>query len=79
MQVRAFVRDFPWFHRWIGLIGNTMFFIATILTVFSGDWVLSTSSTWLFILGSFGMMVDSYGEKLFKYDEESMLAKAAHE
>ena len=76
LNARAFsklVHDFPWFHRWVGAFGNTLFFIGSVFFLFAN---LLTLGTWLFILGSFGMMTDSFGEKLFRYEEESR-SKAA--
>lgn len=62
---------FPWFHRWIGVAGNTMFFVGSALLLFGSSLTAAESSTWLFILGALGMLVDSIGEKLYRYEEES--------
>lgn len=64
---RKLVYDFPWFHRWVGAFGNTLFFVGSILFLFAN---LLTLGTWLFILGSFGMMIDSFGGKLVRYEEQ---------
>lgn len=74
LNVRAIsklVHDFPWFHRWVGAAGNTAFFVGSAALLFGGSLVASDVSTWLFILGSLGMMIDSFGEKLYRYEEES--------
>lgn len=74
LNVRALsklVHAFPWFHRWVGAAGNTMFFVGSAALLFGGSLIASDASTWLFILGSLGMMVDSFGEKLYRYEEES--------
>lgn len=59
--------DFPWFHRWIGLIGNSLFVLGSIFFLFPG---LVMPGTWIFIAASAGMMVDSLGEKLVRREQE---------
>lgn len=59
--------DFPWFHRWIGLIGNTLFVLGSICFLFPG---LMIPGTWVFIAASAGMMIDSIGEKLVRRESE---------
>ncbi|NLG46786.1 YrhK family protein [Gordonia sp. (in: high G+C Gram-positive bacteria)] len=67
-------RDFPWFHRWIGLIGNTGFVIGSILFLVPG---LVYSGTWIFVLASTGMMIDSAGEKILRREEERRKTETA--
>ncbi len=60
--------DFPWFHRWIGLIGNTLFVLGSIFFLSPG---LMDAGTWIFIAASAGMMFDSIGEKLVRRENET--------
>lgn len=64
--IRKLIYDFPWFHRWVGAVGNTLFFIGSVFFLFEE---LLMPATWIFIIGSFGMMLDSFGEKLYRYEE----------
>ena len=64
--IRGIAYEFPWFHRWMGAIGNTCFVIGSVFFLFKG---LVYPGTWIFILASLGMMIDSFGEKLVKYEE----------
>jgi hypothetical protein len=51
----------------MGLIGNSAFVLGSIFFLFPG---LVESGTWIFILASAGMMVDSIGEKLVRREHE---------
>ncbi|WP_178945208.1 YrhK family protein [Kocuria sp. TGY1127_2] len=64
--------DFPWFHRWIGLIGNTLFVLGSIFFLSPG---LMDAGTWIFIAASAGMMFDSIGEKLVRRENETRNAE----
>lgn len=55
----SFLRDFPWIHLLIGLAGNLLFFVGSIM-FFSKQ--LETGAIWLFVLGSLGMLIGSLGE-----------------
>lgn len=66
-SIRVFAHNFPWFHRWMGAAGNTLFVIGSVFFLFKG---LVYPGTWIFVAGSFGMMVDSFGEKLLRYEEQ---------
>ncbi|MGO1201389.1 MAG: YrhK family protein [Dermabacteraceae bacterium] len=63
----ALAHDYPWFHRWMGLIGNTAFVLGSIFFLFPD---LLIPGTWIFILASSGMMIDSIGEKLSHRERE---------
>lgn len=66
-----------WFHRWIGAIGNTCFVIGSVFFLYPS---METIGTWIFIIASSGMMIDSFGEKLARYEVEqstSALPRAA--
>jgi hypothetical protein len=65
--VRTFVHDFPWFHRWIGLVGNALFVIGSVFFLFDQ---LVIPGTWIFVGASAGLLTDSVGEKLRAREEE---------
>jgi hypothetical protein len=65
--VRSFVHDFPWFHRWMGLVGNALFVIGSVFFLFDR---LVIAGTWIFVGASLGLLADSVGEKLRTREEE---------
>lgn len=65
--LRALVHDYPWFHRWMGLVGNMLFVIGSVFFLFER---LTIAGTWIFVGASFGLMVDSIGEKLVRREDE---------
>ena len=52
------VDDYEWVHTLLGLIGNVAFFVGSVFFLFEP---LKTAGIWLFIVGSFGMLVGSVG------------------
>lgn len=60
------IHDFPWLHRVLGLTGNAAFFVGSIL--FFSE-ALKTAGIWLFVIGSFFMLVGSAGEFLVRWAE----------
>lgn len=71
--VKTIVQDFGWIHLSLGLAGNTAFFVGSILFLPAFE-PLKTLGVWLFIAGSFGMMVGAVGRllvDLFERQEES--------
>ncbi len=65
VPLRRIAEDYPWIHAGLGLAGNTTFFVGSIFFLFTG---LRVAGTWLFILGSFGMLVDTVGEILLRLE-----------
>ena len=65
--VASFVRNFPWFHRWMGLVGNALFVIGSVFFLYER---LVMPGTWIFVGASCGMLVDSVGEKILRREEE---------
>lgn len=65
--LRTLVHDYPWFHRWMGLVGNALFVVGSVFFLFKG---LVITGTWIFIGASLGLMLDSIGEKLTKHEDE---------
>lgn len=61
------MREFPWVHLGLGLVGNTMFFLGSIFFFYEG---LKTLGIWLFVIGSFGMLTASVGEFLIRIEKK---------
>jgi YrhK-like protein len=73
-MIRDFLHDYPWFHRWMGLVGNTLFVVGSVFFLFDR---LVIPGTWIFVGASFGLMVDSVGEKVAKYEDDRRRTSAA--
>ena len=62
--IRTFFHRFEWIHVALGVIGNASFAVGSVF-------FLSESTrqvgTWLFIVGSFGMLIGSVGSAIVKY------------
>ncbi|MDG4812522.1 YrhK family protein [Hydrogenovibrio sp. 3SP14C1] len=61
--LRILVQDYGWIHISLGLFGNTMFFIGSVLFLPSFE-IYRTLAVWLFIVGSFFMLIGSVGRLL---------------
>lgn len=61
--VRAFFEDFEWIHIGLGLIGNLSFAVGSVLFLWESTRPLGT---WLFIVGSIGMLIGSIGSAVVK-------------
>ncbi|NCP19758.1 MAG: hypothetical protein GW855_11440 [Erythrobacter sp.] len=59
--LRLIVKDYGWIHTSIGLIGNVLFVIGSVLFLPSFS-SLQTLGVWLFIVGSFLMMIGAAGQ-----------------
>lgn len=67
-MIKTFVKDYPLIHLGLGLIGNTLFVIGSIL-------FLERFSAWhhvavvIFIVGSLGMLLGAIGKALTDLDK----------
>lgn len=61
------LRDFPWVHLGLGLVGNACFFVGSIFFFYES---LKTAGIWLFVIGSLGMLLGSIGEFLVKVEKK---------
>jgi hypothetical protein len=64
------VHDFRWVHLSLGLLGNTAFVVGSVFFLPALE-PLQTLGVWLFIGGSFLMLVGAAGEllvRVWKYD-----------
>ena len=62
------VRDYQWVHLSLGLLGNTSFFVGSVLFLFEQ---LKLAGVWLFIIGSAGMLIGSAGSAVVKLFSEA--------
>lgn len=62
--LRDFVDDFPVIHLIIGGVGNATFLVGSAFFLVPS---LETAALWLFVVGSFGMLVGSLGEAFVRY------------
>lgn len=60
------LRDFPWVHLGIGLLGNAAFFAGSIMFFFDSVKVVAI---WLFVIGSLGMLIGSLGELFVRIEK----------
>ena len=73
--VRTLVQDFGWIHTGIGMLGNTAFFLGSIAFLPDlGKWGAvgtewKTVGVWLFIFGTFLMLVGAIGHFLVQVYE----------
>jgi hypothetical protein len=67
--IKTIVQDYGWIHLSLGLAGNLMFVIGSVLFLPRfGAW--QTTDVWLFIIGSALMMVRALGNLLVSLYEE---------
>ncbi len=64
-MLRAFVKDYEWVHIGIGLFGNLLFFVGSVFFIWS---LLEPAGVWLFIIGSFAMLIGSLGEAVIRWE-----------
>jgi hypothetical protein len=62
-DVQEIVRDYEWFHTMVGIVGNISFFAGSILFLFEAT---KRAGLWLFVVGSFGMLLGSVGAALVR-------------
>ncbi|MEQ3638036.1 YrhK family protein [Alcanivorax sp.] len=62
---RALVHQYQWFHVILGLIGNGTFVVGSVFFLWD-SW--QQAGTWLFIIGSVGMLIGSIGSAIVTYE-----------
>lgn len=67
----ALVEEFHWLHLTLGLIGNVSFFVGSVLFLFEP---LKTAGIWLFIVGSFGMLLGTIGDAVVSHRGDDVAA-----
>lgn len=63
----AVLSDFPWVHLALGLFGNTLFVVGSVLFFWEST---KTLGIWLFVFGSSGMLLGSVGELLVRVEKK---------
>ena len=70
--IRTLVRDYGWIHLSIGLTGNALFFVGSVLFLPKFDH-LDPIPVWIFIVGSLLMLIGALGQLLVRiYETEEM-------
>ncbi|WP_409180327.1 YrhK family protein [Amycolatopsis sp. VS8301801F10] len=69
MNVKSFVREFPTIHLAVGVIGNVIFFVGSVLFISDATELLAI---WLFIVGSFGMMLGAIGQAIYVHERHRL-------
>lgn len=59
--IQEFVHERKWIHISLGIFGNVCFFVGSIFFLSEA---LQGLGTWLFIVGSAGMLIDSVGDAI---------------
>lgn len=64
-MLHVLVCDYEWIHICLGLIGNCAFVLGSFLffSESTKQWAL-----WLFVIGSFGMLIGSIGNAFVKFE-----------
>ena len=57
------LRDYEWVHLTLGLIGNVCFVVGSAFFLYE---TLKIEGTWLFIIGSSGMLIGAVGSAVVK-------------
>jgi hypothetical protein len=61
---RAFFEKYEWIHTTLGILGNVLFFVGSIMFLYEA---LKRLGVWLFIVGSFLMLVGAVGDAVVKW------------
>lgn len=69
-RFRRWANDFGWFHQGIGMLGGVSFFVGSILFLWKDP--LQMIGVWLFIIGSFGMMIGNIGSFLIQLESSKL-------
>ena len=64
--IRGFVAENFWIHTIVGIIGNSSFFVGSILLLSSSA---RYTAIWLFVFGSAGMLLGDIGDGLAHWEQ----------
>ena len=62
--LRAFFDEYEWIHLSLGIVGNLLFFVGSVLFLFDP---IKRLDIYTFIVGSFLMLVGAVGKALVRY------------
>lgn len=65
-RFRRLAADFQWLHQGIGIFGGLTFFVGSIFFLWKDP--IQIIGVWLFIFGSFGMLIGNVGSFIVKYE-----------
>lgn len=66
MDIKRFVNDFEWVHTLIGICGNTLFFVGSLLFLSEAT---KDIGVWTFIVGSAFMLIGSIGSAIVQLSD----------
>ena len=66
--IQTLVHDYEWIHTGIGITGNGLFFIGSVLFLREAT---KSVGVWLFIVGALFMLVGSLGSAVVKLTDRS--------
>lgn len=66
-RVSHFVRDFPQVHLGLGLFGNFLFVVGSIMFFYPS---VKTAAVWIFVVASVGMFLGSLGQMVVRIDKQ---------
>lgn len=69
-RFRRLANDFSWFHQGLGVLGCVSFFVGGVLFLWKDP--LQLVGVWLFIVGSFGMLIGNIGSFLVQLENTKM-------
>ncbi|EFL10025.1 predicted protein [Streptomyces sp. AA4] len=69
VNVKSFVREFPTIHLVVGVLGNVIFFVGSVLFLSASTELLAI---WLFIIGSLGMMLGAIGQAVYIHERHRL-------
>lgn len=67
--IRGFAAEKFWIHTIVGIVGNTGFFVGSVLLLSSSA---RNIAIWLFVLGSAGMLLGDIGDGLVHWEERRL-------
>lgn len=69
-RISRLISDFRWVHTGLGLVGNLSFFVGSVCFLYTD--LIKEVGVWLFIIGSFGMLIGSLGEAVVRYERHRL-------
>lgn len=79
-MLKTLVRNYPQVHLGLGLFGNTLFFVGSVL-FFKTFEAWHRLAVWLFVIGSLGMLLGAIGKAardIYQAAEQQSAPEQAH-